>query len=149
MVRHDSSLQRMRFHCSRVQWWQALYHFSQHMVLGMVIQGLCAAARQWKPISWSSQWVLVRTLRPEAVWNSVLQGPNCYTLHVLALGGPVPWPTTNAEPLLLLDVSTSQHLQLTGATLAGQKLDELTCWKGGTLWRCHIEWHWALHWALQ
>ena len=46
-----------------------------------------------------------------------------------------------AEPLLCLEVSTSQeqHLQLTGAALAGQKFDELTCWKGGILWQCHVK----------
>ena len=37
-----------------------------------------------------------------------------------------------AEPLFLLYFSTS-HLQLTGAALAGQKFDELNCWKGGIL----------------
>ena len=29
MVKRDSSLQRKRFHCSRVQWWRALHHTSQ------------------------------------------------------------------------------------------------------------------------
>uniref|UniRef100_A0A8C7NA02 Cohesin subunit SA n=1 Tax=Oncorhynchus kisutch TaxID=8019 RepID=A0A8C7NA02_ONCKI len=38
--------------------------------------------------------------------------------------------------LLVLDISTSQQ-QLTGAALAGQKFDTLTCWKGGILERCH------------
>ena len=34
---------------------------------------LGAAARPWKPISWSSRWtVLELTLLPEAVWNSVV-----------------------------------------------------------------------------
>ena len=38
----------------------------------MVILGLCAAAWPWKPISWCSrQTVIVLTLLPEAVWNSV------------------------------------------------------------------------------
>jgi hypothetical protein len=43
------------------------------------------------------------------------------------------WPITSQQrTLLLLDVSTSQyqHLQLTGAALAEQKFDKLTCWKG-------------------
>jgi hypothetical protein len=31
--------------------------------------------------------------------------------------------------------------QLTRAALAGQKCYELTCWKGGILWRCHVESH--------
>uniref|UniRef100_A0A8C7L748 Cohesin subunit SA n=1 Tax=Oncorhynchus kisutch TaxID=8019 RepID=A0A8C7L748_ONCKI len=42
--------------------------------------------------------------------------------------------------LLVLDISTSQQ-QLTGAALAGQKFDTLTCWKGGILERCHVESH--------
>jgi hypothetical protein len=37
-----------------------------------------------------------------------------------------------------------KHLQLNGADLAGQKFDELTCWKGGFLLWCHVESHWAL-----
>ena len=45
MVKRDSSLQRMRFHCSRVQWWRALRHSSRHLALCMVILGLCVAAR--------------------------------------------------------------------------------------------------------
>ena len=63
MVKRDSSLQRTRFHCSRVQWRQSLYHSNRRLALLMVILGLCAAARPWKTISWSS-WraVLVLTL---------------------------------------------------------------------------------------
>ena len=39
----------------------------------MVIFGFCAAARPWKPISWSSRrTVLVLMLFPQAVWNSVV-----------------------------------------------------------------------------
>ena len=45
---------------------------------------------------------------------------------------------------------THFHFTITALTLprvaeAGQKFDELTCWKGGNLWQCHIECHWALH----
>ena len=54
MVKLDSSLQRKPFHCSRVQWRRALHHSGQHLAMHMVILGLCAAARPWKPISWSS-----------------------------------------------------------------------------------------------
>ena len=43
MVKRDSSFQRTRFHCSRVQWLQALHHCSQCLALRMVILGLCAA----------------------------------------------------------------------------------------------------------
>ena len=62
-----------------------------------------------------------------------------YALHASEFGGPVLCACVDyhftAEPLLLLDISTSQeqHLQLTGAALARQTFDELTCWKGGIL----------------
>jgi hypothetical protein len=69
MVECDSSLQRTRFHCSRVQWWQALHHSSLRLALHTVILGLCAAARPWKPISWSSRQ---NSSCAEAVWNSVM-----------------------------------------------------------------------------
>jgi hypothetical protein len=63
MVKRDSSLQRMHFQCSRVQWWRALPHSSQRLALRMVILVLWAAAQPWKPISWSSRrTVLVLTL---------------------------------------------------------------------------------------
>ena len=51
---------------SRVQWRQALHHSSRPLALCMVILGLCAAARPWKPISWMSQQGSL------AVWNSVV-----------------------------------------------------------------------------
>jgi hypothetical protein len=64
-------------------------------------------------------------------------------LHASALCCSILWACVayhfTAEPLLLLDVSTSQHLQLTGASLKGEKFDELTCCKGGILWRWQIE----------
>jgi hypothetical protein len=73
MVKHDSSLQRKCFHCSRVQWRLALRHSSQRLALSMVILALCTAAQQWKPISWSSRrTVLVLMLLPVVVWNSVV-----------------------------------------------------------------------------
>ena len=52
MVKRDSSLQRKRFHCSRVQWWRALHHSSRRLALHMLILGLCAAARPWKPLNY-------------------------------------------------------------------------------------------------
>jgi hypothetical protein len=43
------------------------------LALCMEILGLCAAALSWKSISWSSRrTVIVLTLLPEAVWNSVV-----------------------------------------------------------------------------
>ena len=73
MVKCDSSLQRMCFQCSRVQWWWALHPSSQRLALHMVILGLCEAAGPCKPISLSSRrTVIVLSLLPEAVWNSVV-----------------------------------------------------------------------------
>ena len=61
IVKRDSSLQTTRFYCSRVQWHWALHHSSRRLALSMVILGLCAAARPWKHISWSSQWTLLNS----------------------------------------------------------------------------------------
>jgi hypothetical protein len=73
MVKRDSSLQGMHFHCFRVKWWRVLHHSSQRLALLIVILDLCTAARPWKPNSWSSwQTVIVLTLLPEAVRNSVV-----------------------------------------------------------------------------
>jgi hypothetical protein len=85
-------------------WWLTKYFFAP----------LYAAARPRKPISRNSrQTVIVLTLLPEAVWNSVVRVTNYfYTLRASALGGHVLWACVAyhfvTEPLLLLDVSTSQ-----------------------------------------
>ena len=94
MVKCDSSLQRTRFHCSRVQWWRASHHCWQRLALRMVILGLCAAGHPWKPISRNSwRTVLVLMLLPEAVWNSVVNvaTEDRWFLCASALGGPVLW----------------------------------------------------------
>ena len=50
-----------------------IHHSSRRLPLRMVILGWCAAARPRKPISWRSRrTVIVLTLLPEAVWNSVV-----------------------------------------------------------------------------
>jgi hypothetical protein len=100
MVKRNSSLQRIffsfSFHCSRVQWQQALHHSSRHLALHMVSLGLCAAAWPWKPVSWSSRrTVHVLMLLPEAVWYSVVsdatEDRSFYALRASALGCPVLW----------------------------------------------------------
>ena len=50
MEKHDSSLQRTRLHCSRVQWQSALHHCIRHFALHLLMYGLDAAAWPWKPI---------------------------------------------------------------------------------------------------
>ena len=82
MVKRDSSLQRPRFHCSRVQWRRPLDPSSRRLALSKLITlyhlavqqtNLGLAAWPWKPISWSSRrTVPVLKLIPEAVWNSVV-----------------------------------------------------------------------------
>ncbi|XP_051526065.1 uncharacterized protein LOC127424703 [Myxocyprinus asiaticus] len=50
MEKRDSSLQRTRLHCSRVQWRRALHHCIRRFALHLVMYGLDAAAQPWKPI---------------------------------------------------------------------------------------------------
>uniref|UniRef100_A0A8K9UUH4 Myosin IXb n=1 Tax=Oncorhynchus mykiss TaxID=8022 RepID=A0A8K9UUH4_ONCMY len=67
MVKRDSSLQRTRFTAPAFQWRRALHPSSRCLALSMMILGLCAAARPWKPISGSfRRTVLVLMLLPEA-----------------------------------------------------------------------------------
>lgn len=46
IVKHDLSLQRRRFHSSRLQWQHALHNSSQSLALHKVILDLCAAAQE-------------------------------------------------------------------------------------------------------
>ena len=72
MEMRDLSLQRLRLHCSRVQWQRALHHCIQCFALHLLMYGLDAAARPWKPIPWSSlRTVLELIWRPHEVWRSV------------------------------------------------------------------------------
>ena len=71
------------------------------------ILGLCADARPCKPVSWSSRrTVILLMFLPEGVWNSVVRTDDFY------FSTPVLWACVfyhfAGEPLLLLDVSTSQ-----------------------------------------
>jgi hypothetical protein len=133
MVKPNSSLQRARFHCSRVQWRQALRPCSRRLEF-------CATARPWKPISWSPRWtVLVLTLLSEAVWNSVvcvatedrrLIRASCFSTrrsHSVSLRG-LPIRAWAVVAPRRFHFTISALLQLTGETLAGQKFGELTYW---------------------
>jgi hypothetical protein len=115
-MKHDSSLQRTCFPCSRVQWKWVL-HYSQYLTLRMVILGLCAVAQPWKCISWSSRrTVIVLKLLPEAVWNSVVS------------------VATEARRFLLAMCFSSQRsrsVSLCGLPLHG--------WAGATWQRCQVE----------
>ena len=65
MEKHDSSLQRTRLHCSRVQCQHALHNCIRHFALYLLMYGLNAAARPCKPVPWSSLCtVLDRIGRP-------------------------------------------------------------------------------------
>ncbi|CAI9610784.1 unnamed protein product, partial [Staurois parvus] len=57
--KRDWSLQRTRLLCSRVQWRRALHHGIGRFALHLVMEGLDAAARPWKPIPWSSLHTVV------------------------------------------------------------------------------------------
>ena len=50
MEKRDSSLQRTRLHCSRVQWQCALHHCIRRFALHLLIYSLDATAWPWKPI---------------------------------------------------------------------------------------------------
>ena len=63
--RQVASLQRMHFHCSKIQYRQALHHSRWRLALHMVILDFYAAAGPWKPISWNSQ----RTVLVLACWR--------------------------------------------------------------------------------
>ena len=101
-----------------------------------------AAARPWITIPWSSKrTVIVLTLLPEAVWNSVVSVATEVRHVFTRFSTPVLWACVayhfTAEPLLLLDVShfTITALRVDWGSSAGQKFDKLTCWKGGILWQ--------------
>jgi hypothetical protein len=108
-----------------------------------------------KPISCSHRrTVHVLTLLPEAVWNSVVSVAtkdrwflrdmyfSTRRSHSVSLCGLPLCGWAGVAPRRFH--FNEQNLQLTRAALAGQKFDKLTCWKGGILWCCHVESHWAL-----
>jgi hypothetical protein len=137
----NSSLQRTRLHCSRVQWRRALHHSSWRMALHMLIIRLCVAAQSWKPIPWlSQQTVILLTLLPKAVWNSVvsLATNNRWSLHTTRFSGPVLWACVayhfTAEPLLLLDVST---FTITALTVDRGSCSRADIWPSDWLERWH------------
>ena len=63
-----SSLQRTSFHCSRIQWWQALHHSSRRLALHMVILGM------WNPFheAPNEQFLCWRCFQMQ-FWNSVVR----------------------------------------------------------------------------
>ena len=95
----DASLQITHFHCSRVQWLQALYHSLKTHLMKLPMNSYCANIASRGSLE--------------------LGGERCNRGHSAVLFCELVWLTT--EALLRIDVSTSQqqHLQLTGAALAG------------------------------
>ena len=95
MEKRDLSLQRTRLHCSRVQWRCALHHCIRRFALHLLMYGLDAAARPWKPIPWSSlRTVLELIWRPHEVWRSVVidSAESWRPLHTMSLG--IHWPSS-------------------------------------------------------
>ncbi len=78
--KHDSSLHRTCFHCSRVQWPCALHHSIRRLALYLVIWSLRVAAWPWKSIS-------RRYFMPVDVWNSSAMEP----VESWWLGDPTLW----------------------------------------------------------
>ena len=72
MEKRNSSLQRMRLYCSRVQWQRALHHCIRRFALHLLMYGLDAAAQPWKTIPWSSLCTVLKLIwKPHEVWRSV------------------------------------------------------------------------------
>ena len=72
MEKRDSSLQRTRLQCSWVQLCCALHHCVWHFALHLLMYGLDAAARPWKPIPWSFLHTVLELIwRLHEVWRSV------------------------------------------------------------------------------
>ena len=101
MEKRESSLQRTRLNCSRVQWWRVLHHCIQRFALHLLMHGLDAAARPWKPIPWHSLCtVLMLIWGPHEVCSDWL----CRKLATFAHYAPqhpltpllhFTWPTTS------------------------------------------------------
>ena len=72
MEKCDSSLHKMRLHCSGVQWRCALHHCMQHFALLLLMYGLDEAATPWKLIPWSSPHTDLDLIwRPYEDWRCV------------------------------------------------------------------------------
>ena len=56
-----------------LQWWRASHPSSRSLVLCMLILDLCAAARPWKPISWSSRGSVVSVATEDRRWTNLLE----------------------------------------------------------------------------
>ena len=155
MEKHDSSLQRTRLHCSRVEWWRALRHCIRRFALHLVMYGLDAAARPWKPIPRSSlRAVLELIWRPHEVWRSVAidsaENWQPYYAHYAPQHPLTPlchftWLTT-----LWLSCCCSQSLPLCYSTndscleyLVARTFHDWTCCTGAILSRYHAGIHWA------
>ncbi len=104
----------------------ALHHYIWCLALYLVMWGLHAAARPWKPISWRSHCTVIELISmPVKVWNSSA--------------------IESAESSRVLNASTFQryYLQLTVEYLAGMKFHELTYCKGSILSQYHPWIPWA------
>jgi hypothetical protein len=124
---------------NRVQWRRALHHSSQLFALRILIFGLCAAARPWKPSSEAPKEQLLWWRCFQAVWNSVVSvyhATRFSTLQSRSVWSTTSWPSRCCSLTFPLHKNTTDSW-----SIAGQKFDELTGWKGGLLWWCHVESH--------
>ena len=151
MEKSDFSLQRTRFHCSRVQWRRALHHCIRRFALHLVMHGLDTAARPWKPIflklSMHCSWANLK-----ATWSlEVCSDWLCRLCPLYASASADPALSFYvadhfvAELLFFPIASTllSHHWQLTVGYLVARKFHDWTCCTGGVLSRYHAGIHWA------
>lgn len=74
ILQNQTQTTKQSFHCSRVQWCCATHHFIWRLALYLMMWGLHANARSWKPIPRSSHYtVFVVILMPVEVRISVCQ----------------------------------------------------------------------------
>ena len=92
MVKRDSSLQRIRFHCSRVQWWRALQHSSWHLAflslgtyLCLYLSNVCCYCHLgtvFNPCRWNEPAFMYCTIyRPTVLdWKTITSSTSIYML---------------------------------------------------------------------
>jgi hypothetical protein len=144
MVKRDSTFQRMRFHCSWVQWRRYLHHL--HHPDGCITHGDLrhVAARPLKPISWSSRYYCADV----ASRGSLELGSECcnwgQTIFMLyALQHSVLWACVAyhfaAEPRCF-------HFAITALTVDRGSSSRTEIWQTDLLERCHAMTvpHWKL-----
>jgi hypothetical protein len=93
-------LQRRRFHCSRVQWRQALHHSSRHLALHTVILGYSAMETHFMKLQTNSYCPdIASRVSLELCSSECCNWEQMIYMHYVCQHSPVPfcalvWPTT-------------------------------------------------------